>query len=319
MRRTLPEPSDHSHLFTPPSSHIPPASLAPYLSSRAAGWDALEVYVFHVLREFEGWSEPIEQEADLLLTIGGSQRLEYRQVHAHRSWTDVTLRHNDLMLQTITGQPFETRWRSLSVESTYCVAFHLDHDLFARTLEDITGHDPTHLTLIERLGFQDPLLTQIALALWRELQEGAPNSKLYAQSAAQMLTIHLVRHYTSLGEVASKSKESSRRLTPKQLDSVIACIHGHAGQSITLDVMAQEAGFSPYHFIRLFRQTTGETPHHFVLRQRIEHARRLIAETKLPLAQIAQESGFAHQSHFTRAFKQYLGVTPLVYRQECSR
>jgi AraC family transcriptional regulator len=318
MRRTITEPSDISHLLMPPSSPIPPPSLVPYLSSKAAGWGELDVYVFHVLREFEGYGKPIEQEVDLTLTLGGPQRLEYRQVRAHRSWTDVTLRHNDLMLQSITGQPFEVRWRSLSAEPTYCVGIHLGHEMFARTLEDMAGYDPTHLTFAERLGFQDSLLTQIALALWRELQEEGPGGTLFAQSAAQMLVIHLVRHYTSLGESTPPSKESTCRLTPNQLRRVIDCIHDHAGKSLTLETLAQEAGFSAYHFARLFRQTTGETPHHFVLRQRIERARQLIAETNLPLAQIAQESGFANQSHFTRVFKQFLDMTPHAYRQECS-
>ncbi len=78
----------------------------------------------------------------------------------------------------------------------------------------------------------------------------------------------------------------------------------------------QQTGYSPYHFARLFQCTTGETPHHFVLRQRIERAQRLLAETALPLARIAGESGFANQSAFTRVFTRSVGVTPRVYRQE---
>jgi len=79
--------------------------------------------------------------------------------------------------------------------------------------------------------------------------------------------------------------------------------------------LARQIGFSPYHFARLFRQTTGESPHQFVLRQRIERAQRLLAEGGMPLAHVAVESGFADQSHLTRAFKRQLGLTPRAYRR----
>jgi len=87
-------------------------------------------------------------------------------------------------------------------------------------------------------------------------------------------------------------------------------------ENLSLEMLAQQVGFSPYHFARLFRQTTGESPHQFVLRQRLVEATRLLKETDLPLAHVASEVGIPNQSHFTQAFKRRLGITPLVYRQE---
>lgn len=319
MRHTIPEPPNLPPLIALSASHAPPASLTPYLSSKAAGWRGLTAAVFHALREWEGWDQPSKQGVELTLFAGGPMYLEWRDVRAHRSWSGLTYHQNDLMLRPSTDVSLEVRWRCLSALSTHTLSLHLGQDLIARTFEDVAKCDPTHLILMEHSGFQDPFLTQMAHALWRELQEEAPGGTLFVQSAALMLAIHLVRHYTSKGKIASKSKESSQRLTPKQLSSVIACIQDHTAQDLTLEILAKQAGFSLYHFIRLFRQTTGETPHHFVQRQHIERARHLIAETALPLAQIAQESGFANQSHFARVFKQFVGMTPHTYRQECSR
>jgi AraC family transcriptional regulator len=93
-------------------------------------------------------------------------------------------------------------------------------------------------------------------------------------------------------------------------------IQAHLSQNLSLEALAQQAGFSPYHFARLFRQMTGESPHHFVLRQRVERAQQLLKETNAPLAQVAIESGFANQSHLTRVFKQQRGLTPRAYRQD---
>lgn len=67
-----------------------------------------------------------------------------------------------------------------------------------------------------------------------------------------------------------------------------------------------------------FRQTTGESPHQFVLRQRIQRAQCLLKERDMPLAHVALESGFANQSHLTQAFKRHLGLTPRAYRQDRS-
>jgi AraC family transcriptional regulator len=79
--------------------------------------------------------------------------------------------------------------------------------------------------------------------------------------------------------------------------------------------LAQQIGFSPYHFARLFRRTTGESPHQFVMRQRVEHAQRLLMQRDAPLAAVALACGFANQSHFTQSFKRQIGLTPRAYRQ----
>lgn len=92
-------------------------------------------------------------------------------------------------------------------------------------------------------------------------------------------------------------------------------ILSHLREDLSLEALAQQVGFSSYHFARLFRQTTGESPHQFVLHQRIERAQYLLIKTDLPLVYVAIESGFANQSHLTQAFKRYLGLTPRTYRQ----
>ena len=74
--------------------------------------------------------------------------------------------------------------------------------------------------------------------------------------------------------------------------------------------LAQRARISPFHFARLFRATVGMPPHQFVSRQRIQKSFGLMKEDKLTLAQVAVESGFHDQPHFTRAFHRYFGTRP---------
>jgi AraC family transcriptional regulator len=74
--------------------------------------------------------------------------------------------------------------------------------------------------------------------------------------------------------------------------------------------MAQVAAISVSHLKVLFRRTFGMPPHQYVIRRRVERARTLLYQGKMPLSQIALEAGFAHQSHMAQCMKRILGVTP---------
>jgi len=88
-----------------------------------------------------------------------------------------------------------------------------------------------------------------------------------------------------------------------QATRVTDFIAAHLGDDVSLDILAHQVGFSPYHFARMLRQTMGESPHQYVLRRRLERAQRLLHEP-VPLARVARAAGFVDQSHFTRTFKQ---------------
>ena len=87
-------------------------------------------------------------------------------------------------------------------------------------------------------------------------------------------------------------------------------IHEHLRENIKLDDLAASVGLSRYHFARRFRQSTGITPHEFVLRQRVARAQTMLQRTSVPLADVAFACGFADQSYMTRVFKKRMGVTP---------
>jgi len=280
-----------------------------FLSSEGAGWEYLAVCAYHEPMELEGWVDPVVPEIVLVLLTSGTMLMEQRRVNG--SWKALPTHQGDISLKPGGSVTNELRWRSLSSEPMQTLHMHLNYDLFSRTAQEIGNHDPAHLALFGRSGFQDPLLMQIGLALWRELEQPSGVGKLYAQTAAHMLAAHLLRYYAS---PTSQIKAPLQGLTLRQISRVTDFILAHLNQDLSLSALAQQVGFSPYHFARLFRQTTGESPHQYVLRQRIEQAQRLLQEKDMPLAHIAIESGFANQSHLTRVFKQHLGQTPRAYR-----
>ncbi|HET8845815.1 MAG TPA: helix-turn-helix domain-containing protein, partial [Ktedonobacteraceae bacterium] len=246
----------------------------------------------------------------LVMLTGGPMYMEQRP--ANGSWKGYLVHPEELILAPGSSTTGELRWKGLTSALMQTLHLHLSKELLVRTAEEIAGLDPDRLTLAGRTGFQDPLLTQISLTLWRELEMQEATGRLYAQTAAQLLAVHLLRHYTSSPLTIP---ELSQRLTHQQVKRVTDFILAHLAQDLSLDALARQTGFSSYHFARLFRHTLGESPHQFVLRQRIEKAQRLLQQTEEPLVQVALESGFANQSHLTRIFKRQLGLTPRMYRQ----
>ncbi len=94
----------------------------------------------------------------------------------------------------------------------------------------------------------------------------------------------------------------------------------HLDQPLPLEVVAQAACFSPFHFHRVFRALIGETLHQFVKRLRLERALRMVAhDRKRPLTDIALACGFSSSSDFSRSFKQRYGVPPSVFDLETFR
>ena len=78
--------------------------------------------------------------------------------------------------------------------------------------------------------------------------------------------------------------------------------------------LAQAAGVSKHHFIKAFRETVGETPYAWVMRQRIERARTLLTQPNETVSDVAFRTGFSSTAHFVASFRQRLGVTPGTFR-----
>jgi AraC-like DNA-binding protein len=99
-----------------------------------------------------------------------------------------------------------------------------------------------------------------------------------------------------------------------KLRRVVEFIDTHIDQPISLDNLAAAAAVSPFHFHRQFKKATGMTPHQYVIWMRVKRARNLLAQSNLPLVEIAARVGFSDQSQFTNNFRKVTSVTPKAYR-----
>jgi AraC family transcriptional regulator len=135
---------------------------------------------------------------------------------------------------------------------------------------------------------------------------------LYAESAAAWFASHVLVHEKSFG--LDSNDRSAGEISDGRLRRVIDFIAAHFSEPITLDQLAVEAGISKYHFTRLFRQKTGQSPFRFLRETRLREGRKMLLTTNLSVGTIAMACGYSAASHFTTAFTHRHGTSPTDYR-----
>ena len=109
-------------------------------------------------------------------------------------------------------------------------------------------------------------------------------------------------------------RAATRAECHRRLARALDYLHAEAHRPVTLDALAAVACMSPYHFHRQFRALHRVTPHQYQTRLRLERARRLLADSDLPITQIALAVGFDSPAAFSRSFRRSFGVAPVGYR-----
>jgi AraC family transcriptional regulator len=169
------------------------------------------------------------------------------------------------------------------------------------------------IELIPQFSITDPIIQHTVEALKAEIEAGCNTGKLFGESAATMLAVRLLQAYANYKPVFREYEDG---LGQHRLKVAIEYINAHLEQNIKLADIAELLEVSQYYFCHLFKQSTGITPHQYLIQQRIERAKLLLKNRKLSLAEIAIACGFADQSHFTKSFKRWVGITPKAIRSQ---
>lgn len=109
--------------------------------------------------------------------------------------------------------------------------------------------------------------------------------------------------------------KTSSPMPPMRLNRVLDFVDANIALDLCVSTLAGVAGMSPYYFCRVFKQSTGLTPHRYVLHRRMEQAKHLMEQKPAHLLDIAQAVGFSDQSQFARVFRKMVGTTPSHYRK----
>lgn len=182
-----------------------------------------------------------------------------------------------------------------------CLAFHLSPDFV-----DLIGGDAGTW----RTGGLPPLPELMVLG---ELAQAAAASQgdVGLDEAGLWFASRFV-------EVVTGRRPTPQQATVKDRRRAVEAamwINTHSQEDIALDLAASQVGLSPFHFLRLFTRVLGVSPHQYLVRSRLRHAARLLAEGDRPVTDVALDVGFADLSNFVRTFHRAAGVSPRAFRQ----
>ncbi|MFQ4140857.1 AraC family transcriptional regulator [Chlorogloeopsis sp. ULAP02] len=188
----------------------------------------------------------------------------------------------------------------------------IDPTFFAQTIYEIVN--PDRIELLPQFATSDPLIYQIGLALKSVLVKHGTTSRLYAETLINTLIVHLLEKNSVL--CRNSSEYVGGKLPQYKLRQVIDYIYAHIDRDLSLKELGTVVQMSPHYFSQLFKETTGITPHQYVIRCRIERAKDLLQQGKVSIAEIAEQVGFVDQSHLHRYFKRLVGITPKTFLQQ---
>ncbi|MFI8194153.1 helix-turn-helix domain-containing protein [Streptomyces sp. NPDC085946] len=258
-------------------------------------------------RDMERWRQPASDAFRIAVVTAGAVRLR-GSGGEKRSW--VTNAVTGAACKTPPGRTLTLSWTALAPGPVGMAQLALPVGLITRFAEEELDGRRRSVQELGAMPKPDPVIASMTGALLRARLAGAHD--LYASSAAQYLAAHLVMSEPRrVVPAAHGAAMGSRRLA-----AVTDYMNEHLAESITLDELAQQAGLSRFHFIRLFTAATGSSPYRFLTDLRMDRARRWLDRSNEPVAVIGRRCGYKNAGHFATAFRRQFGCSPTQYRQE---
>ena len=269
-------------------------------SRRDNGWTSLLVRLFDNAEVADDLALPPIAEQTVVLVTGGHKTVECRN---GRRWWSAEYGPGCVGL-TAPGNETRIRWHG--DERTQTTHVYLPAGLMERTAAELYGHDTPFLRSPDTLAIDDPVLAAVVTGLGEAALAGA--SELYAESAANFLAVHLLSRHGSLPAARPLRGEDIR------VRRVISFLRTNHHLPLTLTEIAAVADLSTFHFLRVFKAATGQTPYKFLNHIRVQRARGYLERSDLSVTEIAHLCGFTTPSQLATAFRQETGVSPTAYR-----
>jgi AraC family transcriptional regulator len=248
-------------------------------------------------------TEVFAQHHLLLNLQTNPHRVENWRDGEHR---DFTYRLNEIVL-TPAGVRSGWRWHARSK----VIVITIEPDKLERFARSELALILTRRQLRDVPQAEDADLCQAGVLLLEALRMRTTGSEVMYESFARVFLVKLLQRY---GEERHEALEFGGGFTARHYKRVLDYVEANLSGPITIEAMAAEAGLSPAHFSRLFKQVLGDSPYQFVMDYRVEQAKKMLADREQPLIEVALACGFADQPHFGRVFKKLTGRTPKAFR-----
>lgn len=265
-------------------------------SSADLGWRGITIEL-HRIASLEMPEHYIEGHR-LAINVGQPVQFDWKE---GSRWQTTLLKPGEFCLQTH-GEINFPRWQG----KFEFLAIALNPHFVAQAFQDTSVAE--NCSFQTRRGSYDSTIADFSHRFKRELETRSYCGRLYGESLALAFALHLVESHRDRPE---KLPRPIGRLAARQLKAGVEYIHDHLDEDLSLINLAEQLNLSSFHFARLFKNSLGVSPHQYILQNRIDRAKKLIAtSTDSNLTEIGLRVGFFDQAHFTKAFKRTVGVTP---------
>jgi AraC family transcriptional regulator len=215
----------------------------------------------------------------------------------HRSVTD---KHVSIIPA---GQPHQVTWQRRADVTVFLLS--------PKFVEDVAHESGIgRVDVIEEYAAVNPVVWYLAREVRAELRRHRRLDTTYLDSVARVLARHILTNYAS----SPRPIRESGGLPRYKLRHAIQFMRENIHTEISFHDVAAHLKMSAYHFARMFKDSTGYSPHQYIVQCRVNRAKELLVGTKLPITDVAFEIGYRTQSHFTTSFGRFVGMTPAAFR-----
>jgi AraC-like DNA-binding protein len=198
----------------------------------------------------------------------------------------------------------------------HSIFFYVPRSALNMVAEQSGATPVSHLDSPLGEGFDDPVFRNLGMSLLEAVRNPDQANQLFADHVTIAIALHAAKTYGGMKFLRDLAKGG---LTPRQLKRVCDYMDANLAGTATLADLAAECGLSASHFARAFRQSTGYSPHQWLLRRRVESAKILLVRPEPTLSEVAATAGFADASHLNKVFKAVAGISPGAWRRTRSQ
>jgi AraC-like DNA-binding protein len=255
-----------------------------------------------------GISAPLIREDAFLVALQLADYPVHQYFEDDRAAPVASLRAGDTTLYDMKRSP------QFIINNTigHSVHFYLPRTALNMIADSAEARRITELRYQPGAGVDDPVMRALVSSLLPALKKPEQANRLFVEHVTMAVGVHATLTYGGMQPLARPLRGG---LAPWQMRRTEETIAANLEGDVSLADLANDCGMSVSHFGRAFRQSTGVSPHRWLLKQRVDQAKSLLRDRTRSLADVALSSGFADQSHFTRVFARMTGISPGAWRR----
>jgi AraC family transcriptional regulator len=266
----------------------------PALSSNDAPWEGIEVEVFD-----------FTQPKCLRAISFSSVFVSTLRIGLGHLWTEHQRRLRVIMPGQTVIHPVGMSFGGVNPKPSGWITVYVKPFLLERVAAEFVN--PAQIEIVPSLISRDPQIDWLSLTLEREVKDHYRSGRLFGEAVATALAAHLLAQYAVKPLTI---REFRGGMSKYLLRRTIDYMQNNLGTNLRLSELADNVQMSQWHFCRMFKQSMGISPHQYLLRQRIEAAKKRLMRPNADLLEISTELGFNNRSHFTSIFRRLVGCTP---------